>query len=687
MPEKKELEEIYGIIELLHYDLSIDELLNRLASIIARDFGFDVVLISVRTKSGNQFARRACYGLSKKEFEKLSSVMVPAEHLKKYTTEEFRISRSYLVTGVPEIRKDPYIYMQKSRTRTGGSWSSDTLLIVPLHGKKGRLLGFFTLDSPKDGNLPDRKLIKRLEIVAEIAVLAMQNLKSYQNLVRKHSQLSLLYDIMKIILDSYDLDRTLDSIVQMIYERTDYIWVGLLLTDPKGESLHIIAQRGLDDASFRGVKYAIGEGGGVSGAVASSGHYQIINDIKNYRGNYIKLLDSVQSELAVPIKRAGKVWGVLDVESEKTNAFSQEDRLFFRSIANHLAFLLDQYELRRSSEQETRFRTALEELSLVISSARNPQRMLRKGLDIIRRTFELYAISVFLVDETGEELDMTAYSGHADDAIEFSKVKIGKEGVIGIVASTGKPLLIEDVKKFPLYIGSDPNVQAELAIPIKLQERVLGVMDISEESADKLANIDTKLLELFARQFAFALENLATYEKLENLATTDGLTGLFNYRYLIQQLSTEVKRASRFSEKFSFIMADIDHFKRINDRFGHTKGDQILEAVADIIVKNSREGIDTVARYGGEEFAVILPRTTKEEAKEISERIRTELEDTKFFAPDGITNINITISLGVASFPEDATEEQKIIECADEALYRAKNSGRNRVIVYDRKRA
>ena len=675
MADKKELEKIYSITELLHYDLSIDELLKRLASIIAREFGFDAVLISVRTKSGNQYVRRAYYGLSKKEFEKLSSVTVPVGHLKKYTIERFRVSRSYLLTGVPEIRKDPYIHRLKPRTKTGGSWGPDTLLIVPLYGKKGGILG----------NLPDGKLIKRLEIVAEIAVLAMQNLESYQNLVRKHSQLSLLYDITKIILDSYDLNRTLDSIVQMIYERTDYAWVGLLLTDPKGEFLQIIAQRGLDDASFRGVKYAIGEGGGVAGAVASSGHYRIINDIKSYRGNYIKLLDSVQSELAVPIKRAGKVWGVLDVESERENAFSQEDRVFFRSIANHIAFLLDQNDLRRSSEQEARSRDALQELSLLISSARNPQRMLRKGLDIIRRTFDLYAISVFLVDETGEELNMTAYSGHADDAIEFSKVKIGKEGVTGIVASTGKSLLIEDVKKFPLYIGSDPNVKAELAIPIKIQERVLGVMDISERSADKLANLDTKLLELFAQQFAFALENLTAYQKLEDLATTDGLTGLFNHRYLIQQLRTEIKRASRFSEKFSFIMADIDHFKRINDRFGHTKGDQILKAVADIIAKNSREGIDTVARYGGEEFSVILPRASKEEAKEISEGIRTEVESTKFFAPDGITTINVTISVGVASFPEDATEEQKIIECADEALYRAKNSGRNMVITYEKR--
>lgn len=167
---------------------------------------------------------------------------------------------------------------------------------------------------------------------------------------------------------------------------------------------------------------------------------------------------------------------------------------------------------------------------------------------------------------------------------------------------------------------------------------------------------------------------------LEHLSMTDKLTGLHNYGYFMERLAEEKDRADRFGSKLSLIMLDIDYFKPFNDRFGHQKGNLLLERLAKILLKNVRS-IDIVARYGGEEFAVLLPNTSGE-AVEIAERIRRAVEATKFEGGPEEALVAETISAGVAIYPTDASNELELIDKADRALYYAKERGRNRVCVY-----
>ncbi len=168
--------------------------------------------------------------------------------------------------------------------------------------------------------------------------------------------------------------------------------------------------------------------------------------------------------------------------------------------------------------------------------------------------------------------------------------------------------------------------------------------------------------------------------KLEALSITDGLTGLYNHRYFYRRLAEEIERAKRYDRKLSLIMADIDNFKLYNDNQGHQKGDMVLKGVAEC-VKNTLRMNDVPARYGGEEFAVILPETGKATAAGVAERIRCEVERKDF--PDEKTQPegSITISLGVATFPDDGITIDELVRRADDALYRAKRKGRNRVEV------
>jgi diguanylate cyclase (GGDEF)-like protein len=162
-------------------------------------------------------------------------------------------------------------------------------------------------------------------------------------------------------------------------------------------------------------------------------------------------------------------------------------------------------------------------------------------------------------------------------------------------------------------------------------------------------------------------------QELELLSTTDSLTGLSNHRSLMQRLNDEEARFAKEHRKFSVLVGDVDHFKQYNDAFGHPAGDEVLKSIADIM-RNSTRKVDCCARYGGEEFVIVLPDTVITEALEVAEHIRARVAAKKF------NGRKITLSIGVATFPEDAKDAEAIIAVADEALYQAKREGRDRTV-------
>lgn len=193
-----------------------------------------------------------------------------------------------------------------------------------------------------------------------------------------------------------------------------------------------------------------------------------------------------------------------------------------------------------------------------------------------------------------------------------------------------------------------------------------------------LAEKDIETFSILTDQLSLGLKRAQLYKRLEELAITDSTTLLFTRRYCLERLQEELARSIRRKLWLSFLMADIDHFKRYNDQFGHLVGDVVLRQVARIIKGELRE-IDLVGRYGGEEFLILLAQTDKQGAKLAAERIRQAVESQTIRAYD--EKLGVTLSLGVATFPEDGGEAKELIDKADIALYRAKKQGRNRVCV------
>ncbi len=220
-----------------------------------------------------------------------------------------------------------------------------------------------------------------------------------------------------------------------------------------------------------------------------------------------------------------------------------------------------------------------------------------------------------------------------------------------------------------------------LFIPLLSGESLVGCLSVDEPRNGQAPTLETvQALEIFANQAVTAIENARRYSDAREQSIRDGLTGAYNHRHFQESLQREVGRAERQGRTLSVLLLDIDDFKAVNDRYGHPVGDAILERIVAEIRSEVRGDMDLVARYGGEEFAVILPETPIEVAAEVAERIRRRIDERLFRPPEAEDVIRVTVSIGLAAYPNDASNKKELIERADAALYRAKRGGKNAVV-------
>jgi len=221
------------------------------------------------------------------------------------------------------------------------------------------------------------------------------------------------------------------------------------------------------------------------------------------------------------------------------------------------------------------------------------------------------------------------------------------------------------------------TIKSSLAIPINHQDVLLGELAFFSYNHDAFEN-NKKTLELLTGDFVTLLNLLLLYEENRLLSITDGLTKAYNHRHFHEVLESEWLRSQRYHIPLSLLMIDVDHFKNINDVYGHQLGDVVLAGIARVIVVNTRE-LDTVSRYGGEEFAVILPQTDIEKAKIVAEKLRQKIEEKRFH--EQLKPKEVTISVGVATASSEMKTMKDFITASDSALYMAKEQGRNKVVI------
>jgi diguanylate cyclase (GGDEF)-like protein len=268
-------------------------------------------------------------------------------------------------------------------------------------------------------------------------------------------------------------------------------------------------------------------------------------------------------------------------------------------------------------------------------------------------------------------------------------------GITGRCAVENRVVNVGNVRSDAGYITSGvEGARSEIAVPIRFEEELLGVLTIESSAEDAFDDDDVRLLSTLGAQAAVCLHQAQLFAESERMAVTDGLTGLYNYRYFHERLHGEMARSVRYGHPLSLVMVDLDDFKEINDRFGHLKGDEVLREVARRIKKNTRGSdatvttkradVDIASRYGGEEFIIIMPEAGAAGAAIAAERLRAVIE-AEVGGTVGLTDENgqpwtVTGSFGVAGFAPGLGPES-FIKRADEAVYGAKRAGKNQVLV------
>lgn len=337
---------------------------------------------------------------------------------------------------------------------------------------------------------------------------------------------------------------------------------------------------------------------------------------------------------------------------------------------------------RYNEERMRRFH----EQELQVLSAGGIVQLLRCLLDGHRQAFGLDVVTMTLVDPEYEIQRLLSELGVSADFPDLRFVTSGIE-LAALFGAAPLPKLgsfrAEQAALF--HHGGTPASVAIL--PLMRQERLIGSLNLgSWEEGRFVAGSATDFLERLGAVVAIGLENALNHERLKYIGLTDALTGVHNRRYFDRRLGEEMERVQRSGQPLSCLFLDVDHFKQVNDTHGHQVGDRVLQEVAARIKAQLRLS-DVLGRYGGEEFAVLLVQTGAAQALNIAERIRASVAGTPFWMGEG-PKLSITISIGVAILqPEDCADDllvagERLLAHADQAMYQAKQGGRNRVIHY-----
>jgi two-component system cell cycle response regulator len=427
-------------------------------------------------------------------------------------------------------------------------------------------------------------------------------------------------------------------------------------------------------------------GDGVLAAVIAKKESVLLENLRpSYKVPYYAAACPVRALAAIPVIDDGVVRGVLALDRVDNRPFTphehelaaQAARYCLRAIQNERVFV----QLERAKVEQGKLYRAAQSLSAALSEKDVVEAAVRSAREIA--SFELAAVTIW--DEAGRVHEVCAARSEGSEIEDLVGQRFkNNTGLVSMVVTNKFPLPYRGEfdpthqvvlsKRLPW-----PQIPSLLVLPLLHHDRVLGTLILGAKRRHAFGDTVRPTLEVLASHLAVSLSNARMVQKLETMATTDGMTGLLNKRAMLEQASQKVAAASRFGRKLSLLVTDIDFFKKVNDTYGHDVGDQVIKGLGEILKKQMRT-TDVVARFGGEEFVVLCEQTDEQGAVQLAERIREELGKTVFHSPIG--PLSVTCSLGVATFPEAGGKWDDLFKAADEALYASKRSGRNKVSVW-----
>jgi diguanylate cyclase (GGDEF)-like protein len=481
-------------------------------------------------------------------------------------------------------------------------------------------------------------------------------------------KIALLYDASQAMLSKLDRDEVLQQILAVARDYFQLHNVAILLVNEETQQLCVRSQIGWD-AALSSIQVPLGKG--LTGAAAKQKRPVYAPDVtKDPR--YLSFQESTRSELAIPLLIHDKVVGVLDCQSEQVNSFDNETIDLLTLFSAQASMALQNAHLYSLERQRTAQLEVINQIAQQTTAVMELDVLLDHVCALIQESLQVDHVCVLLKGENG--LILKAHKGRLTPQLLNDERLPGGDEVLGRVFA-GRTVQVDD----DLELHTDKTrilkeERSRVCVPIVSFGQDLGLLVLASSAPTTFHTMDVKPLHSIADICATAIKNSHYVERVKQLAYVDGLTGIFNRRYFEMRILEEIERAGRFRHELSVLLVDIDHFKRLNDEFGHMLGDEVLRQVSSLFSQHSRKS-DIVCRYGGEEFGLVLPESGQEAAATVAEKLRGVVAGWQF---PGVPR-PVTVSAGIAVFPLHGTTRDDLMKAADAALYTAKAAGKNRV--------
>ncbi len=576
------------------------------------------------------------------------------------------------------------------------------------------LIGMISLDKHEPNFYTEQHAQLALAFAAQAAI-ALANAQRFEYERAQGLRQAALFRLSSILAATLDETAIWQAVAEGLHDETlGYTHVALLEWDKNTGDRVMRGWIGWD--KIADMRFAPGQGLSERPLLDGQLHYTPDSSLDPHHvGGHL-----IGCEADVPIRIGDQIIGVLVVELPRVHAFTQADLDVFSAAANQAGLALGRARLLKETQQRLTELATIHDISQVSIQQLELETWLSLVGEKINQTFDVQGVYIALYDRQAEQIRIPYWRYYNQQLGQ--QVLSMKSGLTYTVIQSRQPLLINSdyerrsaalgVRRVTTSLGKYPR--SWLGVPIFVAGEPIGVLSIQNcERENVFTAADVRLLTTIAANVGIALQNaqlytavqqelserkraeeklLATNEqlqahlaeiealqvKLREQAIRDPLTGLFNRRYLEETLARELVRATRGNLPLSIVMMDIDHFKKFNDTYGHKAGDEMLQALGELLRAQTR-GSDVACRYGGEEFVAVLPSATLSAAQQRAEQWRSLFEALR--VPHHGEELRSTLSLGVAMFPIHATTSESLLDAADKALYVAKSAGRNRVVV------
>ncbi|MCL4270842.1 MAG: diguanylate cyclase [Anaerolineales bacterium] len=556
--------------------------------------------------------------------------------------------------------------------------SSFSLAAIPIFVER-QWWGFIVFEECREERDWTGTELEAFYAAASIFGAAEDRARSEQKLIRRQHVLSLLHQIVAISLQADDIKEMARVVVERLGDLIDADGCFITLWDEAAEQPIPLASYGAPIEVYTSYKPNQGDRT-FTGSALQTGRTLIVEDTSttHYAEQHIIEQFPSRSVLVLPLIANQKKLGAVILTFNKSHHFLKDEISICEQASALIALALEKFQAVEEARRRAETSENLRKASLAIVEKLEMDQAVKHILEQLNQVVPYDSATVQLLEENA----LTIIGGHGWkelDNIIGMRFIIPGENPNSVVIETGKPYYLPEAGKVYKDFNEPPHnhIRSWLGVPLIAQEKTIGLLTIDSAEPNDFSEEDIKTATEFANQVAVALENARIFSMAREQAIIDSLTEIYNRRGLLHMGQVAFDEAKRANKKFSAIMVDIDHFKSVNDTYGHEAGDKILRQFA-LQCKNCVRDRDLVGRYGGEEIVILLPNTDLTAGLHVAKRLRKTIAETFVNLTEDIV-INFTVSLGVACTDENTDTLDTLINRADQAMYVAKHNGRDRV--------